>query len=215
MAWRYVTHLNQQDAVAQLCYELPTTKLASGNGFDVENRDAQTNVMNLGADERLPLLDGVAQSATAFDEEEQDEATTSASGAAEDFAYTLAGLNALQIAAIAGAKRFLSQKAVQRVIDGIWYGDIVFWNALNVHSTKRVQIYSNTRTDPYCRLRVPLYLKTFEALFFTLFLAFYYAVLIDKQSQDMPAAEVMLYIWLAAFAYNGALRTERLCWDRD
>lgn len=47
------------------------------------------------------------------------------------------GLNALEIATIAHAKKFLGQKVVQRVIDNIWKGEIVFWDTLSVHSTKR------------------------------------------------------------------------------
>jgi len=40
-------------------------------------------------------------------------------------------------------------------------------------------------------------------LFFAVFLAFYYVVMIQKASQHVSTAEVFLYIWLAAFSYNG------------
>lgn len=56
------------------------------------------------------------------------------------------GLNALEIATIAHAKRFLSQRVVQRVVDGIWKGEIVFWDSLTVNSTKKPHIF-NTRLD--------------------------------------------------------------------
>lgn len=56
------------------------------------------------------------------------------------------GLNALEVAVIAKAKKFLSQKAVQRVIDDIWNGDIVFWDSLSVHTEKKPQIF-NKRYD--------------------------------------------------------------------
>ena len=56
------------------------------------------------------------------------------------------------------------------------------------------------RADPYCRLRVPKYQKVFEALFFTVFLALYYAVLVERNPQKITGVEVMLYVWIAAFA---------------
>lgn len=52
------------------------------------------------------------------------------------------GLNALEIATIAHAKKFLSQKVVQRVIDDIWNGQIVFWDSLSVHSKKKPQFFN-------------------------------------------------------------------------
>ena len=59
----------------------------------------------------------------------------------DDPIISFAGLNALEIATIAGAKRFLSQYVVQQVIDGIWGGDIIFWESLSVHTRKRAQIH--------------------------------------------------------------------------
>ena len=56
--------------------------------------------------------------------------------------------------------------------------------------------------DPYCRLRVPKYQKTFEALFFASFLALYYAVLVERNPSQLTAIEILLYIWIAAFAYD-------------
>jgi hypothetical protein len=52
------------------------------------------------------------------------------------------GLNALEIATIVHAKRFLSQRVVQRVVDDIWNGEIVFWDSLTVHSTKKPQLFN-------------------------------------------------------------------------
>jgi len=54
----------------------------------------------------------------------------------------------------------------------------------------------------FSRLRVPLYNKVFEVLFFAAFLCLYYVVLVEK-SDSVTAAEAMLYVWLAAFTYNG------------
>ena len=56
--------------------------------------------------------------------------------------------------------------------------------------------------DPYSRLRVPKYQKVFEAIFFALFLVLYYAVLVERNPRTITPTEVLLYIWIAAFAYE-------------
>jgi hypothetical protein len=119
-----------------------------------------------------------------------------------DFASTFANLNALEIAAVAGAKKFLSQRSIQHIVDEIWKGDIVFWDTLSTHSTKKAKAYRKSTMDPYCRLRVPLYLKIFEVLFFAGFLAFYYVVLVQKHTAWVTVPEIMLYVWLTSFTYN-------------
>jgi hypothetical protein len=111
-------------------------------------------------------------------------------------------LNALEIAAIADAKRFLSQHVVQKIITGIWGGDIIFWDRLSVHSVKKPRFYNPNTSDPFCRLRVPKYLKAFEVLFFAVFLFLYYAVLIEQNRYAITPTEVSLYIWFAAFTYD-------------
>ena len=47
-----------------------------------------------------------------------------------------------------------------------------------------------------------MYQKIFEALFFASFLAIYYAVLIVRDPRHVTVAEFLLYIWIAAFAYE-------------
>ncbi|EQL02809.1 ion transporter [Ophiocordyceps sinensis CO18] len=112
------------------------------------------------------------------------------------------GLNALEIAAIADAKRFLSQHLVQRIISGIWNGDIIFWDSLSVRATKRHTFYDPETSDPFSRLRVPKYLKSWEVLFFAIFLCLYYAVLVARVETHITATEITLFIWIAAFAYD-------------
>ena len=75
-------------------------------------------------------------------------------------------------------------------------------------TTKKPQRYNPHRADPYSRLRVPLYQKVFEALFFASFLALYYAVLLERHPERITPIELLLYVWIAAFAYDefGELR---------
>ncbi|KAK3678209.1 hypothetical protein LTR78_002305 [Recurvomyces mirabilis] len=193
VAWRFVTHLAENEAIEALCFDLPpicksATKSAQPHG-SIE-ADSETT----------PLLDGGSF------EPDQSFADEDPEGASPDeatsFAAVFAGLNALEIAAVSEAKKFLSQKSIQRIIDGIWNGEIIFWETLGQHSTKQVKVYNERRSDPFCRLRVPLYSKVFEVMFFAAFLAFYYTVLVEKSIGHVTTAEILLYIWLASFAYN-------------
>jgi hypothetical protein len=59
-----------------------------------------------------------------------------------DLSSAFVGLNALEIAAVANAKKFFSQPVVQKVVNSIWSGDIVFWDSLNVHTKKKAQVYN-------------------------------------------------------------------------
>lgn len=112
------------------------------------------------------------------------------------------GLNALEIAAVANAKRFLSQHVVQKIISGIWNGDIVFWDTMAVNSSKHPHFYNPTTSDPYSRLRVPKYLKCWEVLFFGVFLCLYYSVLIVRDETRLTGPEIALFFWIAAFFYD-------------
>lgn len=111
-------------------------------------------------------------------------------------------LNALEIAAIANAKRFLSQHVVQKIITGIWNGDIVFWDTLAVNSVKKPRYYNPRTSDPFSRLRVPKYVKAWEVLFFVVFLCLYYSVLITRNDARITVTEIVLFIWIAAFFYD-------------
>ena len=209
MAWRFVSHLAQREAIEYLCYELPAVNVSRGTARRPDSRATHSSPGERQADERLPLLDGTERSDGSFDDDGRDGAE-SLPDAEESFSTTFAGLNALEVAAVANAKKFLSEKPIQRVINGIWKGDIVFWDTLSTHSVKKVRMYNRDRSDPFCRLRVPLYSKIFEIMFFAVFLAFYYTVLIEKSSSTAASwSEIMLYIWLAAFSYNGELSLDQ------
>jgi hypothetical protein len=109
------------------------------------------------------------------------------------------GLNALEIAAVADAKRFLSQQAVQDIITGIWNGTIVFWDSLTATSTKRPRFYDPHRSDPYSRLRVPKYMKYWELVFFGVFLYLFYATLIQREKNHFTGTEIALLLWFVSF----------------
>ena len=149
-------HLDQRETIQFLLEELETPTPLGGSfaGVDrdpfglplrVDDQDRQDD----GA--RTPLLltassfyrfFGARRQATGTFDEEGQEGDDAPKRAYELERYSLFfGLNALEIAVIAQAKKFLSQKVVQRVTDKIWKGEIVFWDTLNVHSTKRPHFF--------------------------------------------------------------------------
>lgn len=189
VAWRFVTHLSERDAIDHLCTDL--------------KQDARTarDEPQLESSEESPLLsnDGFQSDGLQNDGVSAPEMGTISP---KDYQH----LNALEIAAVCEAKKFLSQKAVQSIIDGLWKGDIMLWQTMSPTTVKRATLYRSERCDPFTRLRVPLYLKTFEVMFFAAFLAFYYIVLVEKSFHSVTFTEILLYIWLSAFTYNGRLQ---------
>lgn len=202
VAWRFVTHLSHRDAIEALCYELPPpprTEAGLESRAHIRSGDIGLEEANL---ERTPLLDA----ADVFEQENfshAEQAVAPEYAEQSNFAMAFANLNALELSAVSNAKKFLAQRTIQRIIDGIWNGDIVFWETLSTTSTKQAKVYQKSQSDLYCRLRVPLYLKVFEVIFFAAFLAFYYVVLVEKHSEQVTFPEIMLYIWVASFTYNG------------
>ena len=192
VAWRFLTHLSGAELIDYLLHELPPFS------FDPEGYgEFNTPVDDEDAAESAALLSGRDFSAAVS----QGRTRTSSITENEPMS-SFVGLNALEIAAVVGAKKFLSQEIVQKTVDDIWNGHIIFWESLSVHSKKKAKFYNKARADPYCRLRVPKYQKSFEALFFALFLGLYYAVLVERNPQKITPVEVLLYVWIAAFAYD-------------
>ncbi|KAG5916690.1 hypothetical protein E4U42_007554 [Claviceps africana] len=215
-AWRFLTRLSERQAVEFCLYEIPVDPGPAGRAAQA----AQQASYDQEAGERSPLLPPREDS---FDRDLRSMATGSAgkrtkllqsvsrithshpsddSGPDADPTVAFKGLNALEIAAIASAKRFLSQHVVQKIITSIWNGEIVFWNTLAVNSVKKPRYYNPRTSDPYSRLRVPKYVKAWEVIFFIAFLLLYYSVLITRDPTRITLAEIFLLIWLAAFFYD-------------
>ena len=136
------------------------------------------------------------------DETQVEELNQVAAKNQDDLAQSLAGMTALEIAAVCNAKKFLSQRPVQLVIQGIWNGDIIFWDSISMNSVKKARTYNKRVGDPFARLRVPKYQKAFQVMFFIAFLVLYYTVLVQRNPEHVDAAEVLLYFFILAYAYD-------------
>ncbi|KAL7275305.1 hypothetical protein RUND412_001748 [Rhizina undulata] len=152
VAMDLVSSLSARDALDYLCYELPLVKDDDG---DVERVTETTELLTPGRGGR----------------------TNSGGDIEADSIASYAGLNTLEIAILADAKKFLSHRPVQRMVNEM-------------------------KSDPFCRLRVPKYQKAFEALFLAIFLALYYAVLIERNPKRVTGAEACFIVFLISFAVD-------------
>ncbi|KAJ5638200.1 hypothetical protein N7490_008079 [Penicillium lividum] len=210
VAWQFLCHLNQIEAIDFLLEELPiprrnstTSEVERSNpGFELAGETEATPLLSR-SPTPLNLLGFGKRSAAAQKNRDYSELYGSDHDR-EDFSryFQFFGLNALEIAAVAQAKRFLSQRVVQRMVNDIWSGQIVFWDSLTVHSAKKPQIFNRKTADPYSRLRVPVYRKMFEAGFFLSLLFLYYTVLVERSPTSIGRFEIMMDIWIIAFAYD-------------
>lgn len=191
VAWRFLTRISERDAVDFCLHELPGASSTESvpdstlfNGTEVSERSALLPQFRASdhppvspakpGSKRVELLRSVSHiggRSPPVDNIEEDE---------EDPTSSFTGLNGLEIAAVADCKKFLSQRIVQKIITGIWKGDITFWQSLSVNTKKKPQFYNKKHSDIFTRLRVPRYIKAFEVLFFATFLFLYYAVLVER-----------------------------------
>ncbi|KAF4160114.1 hypothetical protein CNMCM6936_004117 [Aspergillus lentulus] len=219
IAWQFLCHLTRREMIDVLLDELPSPRRDSATISQAEQGTSGLGSIshedegNETEGERTPLLLSSSSSLYRFfvGKSHRGDSCTGDNRESRAWYYDdpelhsfspFFGLNALEIATIAHAKKFLSQKAVQRVIDDIWNGEIVFWDSLSVHSKKKPQFFNKRTADPYSRLRVPMYRKAFEAAFFVSFLFLYYAVLVERKPTGIGIFETLMYVWIAAFAYD-------------
>lgn len=211
VAWRFLTRLSEREAVDFCLYEIPDV--------DLDDDPLDDRVHDEEAGETSPLISRIRSNSLnrrrgpgpAGSSLKRNQLLSSLSrltmssdegGSDTDPTDSFKSLNALEIAAIADAKRFLSQHVVQKILNGIWNGDIIFWDSLSVYATKQPRFYNPHTADPFSRLRVPKYLKSWEVLFFAVFLCLYYAVLIVRDSTRINGFEIALFLWIAAFFYD-------------
>jgi hypothetical protein len=213
VAWRFLSRISERDAVHFCLYELPKRNTESEDGEETNGNATESSsllpqfrtqdpTVAIRHANREELLRSVSHIGGVHSHEEAGEAGEAGHDDEEDPTSSFSGLNGLEIAAVADCKKFLSQRIVQKIIHGIWNGDITFWENLSANTQKKPQFYNKRRSDHFTRLRVPRYIKAFEVLFFATFLFLYYATLVERNPYHITPIEVLLYIWFAAFAYD-------------
>ena len=162
VAWRFLTQLSENEHVDYLLRELPApmkipeelSDARPTNFAEVEDVrysiDDETNE-RAGLLSNLPTTSGkrplLGQRNPQLEPYQTDDWAV-LQNTNEDPTLSFVGLNALEIAAVAEAKKFLSQRIVQRVVNAIWCGDIVFWDSLSVHTKKKAQVHNKRCVQP-------------------------------------------------------------------
>lgn len=156
VAWRFLAHLSEQELIEYLLLELSASSSTPTEPYDVEGAQtiisgpAQHGQRDGWPVENTTLLWNRRQHTVKHLNLETANLHISPPGSSDrtsdlpddDLISTFIGSNALEIAAVANAKSFLSQRVVQKIVNGIWSGDIVFWESLAVHSKKKARIYN-------------------------------------------------------------------------
>lgn len=192
VAWQFLTFLSDKELIDYLLFELPhSSSPATQNGPQTRTQSNGSLDSPEQADESTTLLTHDQNvNSTNFHPPKRDVPSSSSETRMddpepsplniEDPSESLAGMNALEIAAVCDAKKFLSQKPVQKIVADIWNGDVIFWESVSTHSVKKARPYNKRVADPFARLRVPKYQKAFQVAFFVSFLILYYAVLVER-----------------------------------
>ena len=153
VAWRFLTHSSEHDLIDYLLSNLPgnggSTRTSSdieadgdtggetGESFKVNEPDEAVGLLwnRRPAPAKRPQL--LTQGLSYSSRQGLDGVPNSAE---KKLISGFVGLNALEIASVANAKKFLSQRVVQKVVNDIWSGRIVFWESLTIHTKKRAQV---------------------------------------------------------------------------
>ncbi|KAJ9644571.1 hypothetical protein H2199_003534 [Coniosporium tulheliwenetii] len=127
VAWRFVTHITEREAIDYLLYELSPAAADPDEPEDAEAGITRSSNSPTGRNlsgERTPLLNGLEPPRLSGLSSHfgTDRTTDGMDRAREEdsFAASFESLNALEIAAVCGAKKFLSQRVIQKMINGIW-----------------------------------------------------------------------------------------------
>ncbi|KAK9463116.1 uncharacterized protein V1516DRAFT_620666 [Lipomyces oligophaga] len=206
VALRLAAHMPENELIQYVTYEIP--RKPSIRPTSQSSTPSSTSVNTLSAVESTPLLAdhnaseqasySVRQSTAEIDLERQ------ASSDTPFLTESAVGLSALELAILGDAKKFLLSRPVEQIITSIWEGRIVFWESISIQSTKRAKIYNPRKAgnDWYSRLRVPKYRSFFMMLNYASLLAFYYAVLTERNITHITVLEILLDIWYAGFVYE-------------
>lgn len=158
VAWEFLTCLSERELMDHLLHELPEGIDREETREDMESRHFRPGGSDQGeytdtASDQTPLLPHHDAYMGHLSKPPHREAASSSdtyrAGSdisegekADDPTKPLAGLNALEIAAVASAKKFLAQRLVQKVVQDIWDGRIIFWESLSVNAVKKARVYN-------------------------------------------------------------------------
>ena len=158
VAGQFLTYLSEHELVDLLLSEIPDVEAMESPPRNAENGRVRwphkQKQSRASSNERSPLLDHDHDGSSSplrrpgqsdhggFSQSLQNCGSSPEPDVKADSTKSFAGMNALEIAAVANAKKFLSQRVVQRIVEDIWHGNIIFWESMSIHSRKKPQVYN-------------------------------------------------------------------------
>lgn len=120
VAWQFLTNLTERETIDFLLYELPALPSPSEGGSDAENGNrTRTNGSSGPLTEESPLL-RQGRTSSYFGTDSVRAGALTSVARSDDFTTKFENLSALEIAAVSNSKKFLSQRPVQKIINGLW-----------------------------------------------------------------------------------------------
>lgn len=124
VAWQFLTNLSEREAIDFLLYELKSTSPSASAGHGAQDTPAahQNGNTHNQDNEETPLL-GSSQHGripSYFGTDSVLSNTAAGVPYSDEFAARYENLSALEIAAVSGSKKFISQRPVQKIINGLW-----------------------------------------------------------------------------------------------
>lgn len=163
VAWQFLTCLNPRDIIEYMLDELPDTWTLPTSEVGIQSYAEEpfsTQKADSSQDdyECRPLLYHARPFSRLFGygtrtvkNSQRSSYNTGANPSGSEFESDeygiFAGFNALEIAIIANAKKFVSQTVVQKVVNGMWTGEIILWDTLSVHSKRKAQLFHKRYGD--------------------------------------------------------------------
>jgi hypothetical protein len=123
VAWQFVTNLSEREAIDFLLYELlPAPSPTEQQDAELGHETPQNGNAHPEPSEESPLLIRPSRygRTPSYFGTDSVHASTMATTHSDEFASQFENLSALEIATVSGAKKFLSQRPVQKIINGVW-----------------------------------------------------------------------------------------------
>lgn len=123
VAWQFLTHLSERESIDFLLYELPPAPLPSEQqdaelGYDAPQN---SNTQHESSEESPLLLSSSRYGRTSsYFGTDSVHASTTVAARSDEFTSKWENLSALEIATVSQSKKFLSQRPVQKIINGVW-----------------------------------------------------------------------------------------------
>jgi len=116
VAWQFLTNLTERETIDFLLHEIqpppPVSDRNSVSEHRHENSDAPIN------EETALLIEGRGSSYFATDN--MNTSSMLSAARSDEFTAQFENLSALEIAAVSNSKKFLKQRPVQKIINGLW-----------------------------------------------------------------------------------------------